>query len=75
MEIKLLDFGYVNYIEHWGSDKRIIESARMSTDGGFRGWDNHWKCQECTNSYCIDMGTCKACGGGLKLVQSYKSFL
>src|SRR5690606_14996334 len=25
-------------IEPWGSDQRIIESARMSTDGAFRGW-------------------------------------
>ncbi len=25
-------------IETWGSDERIIEAARMSTDGAFRGW-------------------------------------
>lgn len=34
----LLDSGYVFLVEHWGSDERIIESARMSTDKGFRGW-------------------------------------
>jgi len=30
--------GYVRLVEAWGSDERIIESARMSTDGAFRGW-------------------------------------
>ncbi len=35
---KVLDQGYVNYIEHWGSDERIIEAARMSTAKGFLGW-------------------------------------
>jgi thymidylate synthase (FAD) len=36
--VNLLDHGYLNYIEHWGSDERIVESARQSTDGAFRGW-------------------------------------
>jgi len=43
MEIKVLDHGYVKYIEHWGSDARIIESARMSTSKGFQGWDTDAK--------------------------------
>lgn len=30
--------GYVDPIDTWGSDQRIIETARMSTDGAFRGW-------------------------------------
>lgn len=34
----VLDHGYVRLIEHWGSDERIIEAARMSTDKGFQGW-------------------------------------
>lgn len=34
----VLDHGYVQFIESWGSDERIIEAARMSTDGAFRGW-------------------------------------
>jgi len=37
---KVLDNGYVEYIEHWGSDERIIESARMSTNKGFQGWES-----------------------------------
>lgn len=36
--IKVLDHGYVSLVETWGSDERVIESARMSTDGAFRGW-------------------------------------
>lgn len=36
--IEVLDHGYVQYIEHWGSDERVIESARMSTQKGFVGW-------------------------------------
>jgi thymidylate synthase (FAD) len=34
----ILDHGYIQDIEEWGSDQRIIESARMSTDKGFLGW-------------------------------------
>jgi thymidylate synthase (FAD) len=44
-EIKLLDHGYIKLIEHWGSDERIIESARMSTGKGFLDWGE----ELCTN--------------------------
>lgn len=40
---EVLDHGYVKYVEHWGSDERIIESARMSTNKGFEGWDKDAK--------------------------------
>lgn len=40
MKIDVLDKGYVELIETWGSDERFIESARMSTDQGFKGWGN-----------------------------------
>lgn len=36
--MKILDHGYVELIESWGSDESIIESARMSTQKGFLGW-------------------------------------
>jgi thymidylate synthase (FAD) len=36
--LKLLDHGYVKFIESWGTDESIIEAARMSTDKGFLGW-------------------------------------
>lgn len=44
-DIKVLDHGYIRYIEHWGSDERIIESARMSTNKGFQGWGDHRWCE------------------------------
>ena len=37
--IQVLDHGYVQLIESWGCDERIIESARVSTQGGFVSWD------------------------------------
>src|SRR5947207_1461484 len=37
-KIPVLDQGYIKFIENWGSDERIIEAARMSTDKGFKGW-------------------------------------
>lgn len=47
--MKLLDHGYVELIETWGSDKRIIEAARMSTNKGFQGWkeENYYECKIC----------------------------
>lgn len=39
----ILDHGYVRYVEHWGSDERVIEAARMSTNKGFQGWDTDEK--------------------------------
>lgn len=36
--MQILDHGYLEYVEHWGSDNRIVESARMSTGKGFLGW-------------------------------------
>jgi thymidylate synthase (FAD) len=36
--IKILDHGYLKLIESWGSDEKIIEAARMSTNKGFQGW-------------------------------------
>ena len=36
--IPVLDHGYIRLIESWGSDERIIEAARMSTNKGFQGW-------------------------------------
>jgi len=41
--VKVLDSGYVELVEHWGSDDRIIEAARMSTGKGFQGWDTDAK--------------------------------
>jgi thymidylate synthase (FAD) len=50
--IPLLDHGYIELIETWGSDERIVESARMSTAKGFLGWGPTDK----------DCGTCSGLG-------------
>lgn len=36
--VPILDHGYCQLIEVWGSDQRVVEAARMSTDKGFLGW-------------------------------------
>ena len=38
MRHAILDHGYIELVESWGSDERIIEAARMSTGKGFLGW-------------------------------------
>lgn len=35
----VLDHGYCNLIESWGSDEAIISAARQSTEGGFVSWE------------------------------------
>lgn len=36
--MQILDHGFINAVETWGSDERIVEAARMSTGKGFLGW-------------------------------------
>lgn len=36
--MQILDNGYVELIDSWGSDEQIIAAARMSTQKGFNGW-------------------------------------
>lgn len=44
-EVKVLDHGYLRLVETWGrgdvavEEAGIIEAARQSTQGSFRGWD------------------------------------
>lgn len=53
---ELLDHGYLRYVEHWGkgdakeSEAAIIEAARQSTQGSFRGW-NVWHCADCSQNF------------------------
>lgn len=63
-EIKILDQGYVRVVETWGSDERVIESARMSTAKGFLGWGP--VCAECGTPQSADdvnFGRACPCGG------------
>ncbi len=45
--ISLLDHGHLRYVEHWGSDERIVESARMSTQRSFVSWEPYKRCSFC----------------------------
>lgn len=46
-KISVLDNGYIEVVESWGSDERIVEAARMSTGKGFLGWEAHDRCADC----------------------------
>lgn len=43
---RVLDHGYIKLVETMGSDRSIIEAARMSVDKGFLGW-GPFPCPEC----------------------------
>lgn len=58
--VEVLDHGFVELVETWGSDERIIEAARMSTGKGFLGWDPG-PCPRCAESGLES--TCTICGG------------
>jgi len=59
MKKELFTYGYVELIESWGSDERIIESARMSTNKGFLGWGP------------LPSDVCKRCGYTEELAGNY----
>ena len=69
--IKVLNGGYIELIETWGSDERIIEAARMSTGKGFNGWGDTQHYEKCANygeplnKPCLD---CGAANGDEKLL-------
>lgn len=46
LEIKVLDHGYVRYIDHMGSDMRIVESARVSYHSPSKGIEQDKKLLE-----------------------------
>ncbi len=73
--IQVLDHGYVELIDVWGSDQRVIEAARMSTQKGFEGWGHETgqKCPACKGRGVLPPGfslgvdteesRCEACRG------------
>ena len=46
-KVPVLDHGYVMFVESWGSDERIVETARMSTQRGFVSWESYKRCRRC----------------------------
>lgn len=47
MEIKVLDDGFIRYVDHMGSDEDIVQSARVSTGRGFISWGPYKRCKKC----------------------------
>lgn len=45
--IKVLDHGYVKFIDSMGTDETIVEAARMSTGKGFISWKPYSRCETC----------------------------
>jgi thymidylate synthase (FAD) len=63
---RVLDHGYTEHIESWGSDERIVEAARMSTAKGFMGWGP--KCRTCGDSLDAPERPCPNASPGRELV-------
>jgi thymidylate synthase (FAD) len=51
---KVLDHGYVKYIDSMGTDETIVEAARMSTGRGFVSWDPYYRCKTCESVWKLD---------------------
>ena len=53
--LKVLDHGYVRFVESWGKgdagvpEAGIIEAARQSTQGSFRDWHPYKICEKCND--------------------------
>lgn len=65
--MQVLDHGYVEFIESWGSDERIVEAARMSTGKGFLGWGHDCDCGDPG-----PIASCSRCNGTGKIVGDEK---
>lgn len=69
-QYRVLDHGYLRLVESWGSDERIVETARMSTGNGFLGWEPG-RCPACDGRGIASDGLgvqasttpCRACAG------------
>jgi thymidylate synthase (FAD) len=51
LQFKILDHGYVKFIDAMGTDADIIRAARMSVDRGFEGWEPHERCKHCNATF------------------------
>jgi thymidylate synthase (FAD) len=50
---EVLDHGYIELVESWGSEESIIAAARMSTGKGFLGWG-----PKCSLGFHVDSKQC-----------------
>jgi thymidylate synthase (FAD) len=54
---KVLDHGYVKFIESMGTEETIIEAARMSVGRGFISWDPYTRCTRCDRLVATTIGS------------------
>lgn len=45
--IDVLNAGFVQYLDHMGSDEDIVAAARTSTGRGFVSWEPYERCEKC----------------------------
>lgn len=45
-EQKVLDHGFIMFIESMGTDEDVVEAARVSTGRGFISWDPYERCKQ-----------------------------
>ena len=71
--INLLDHGYLELVDCWGSDEAVICAARMSTGKGFLGWEPG-PCPRCGGSghQSQSVPVCPACEGKGKIAGDMK---
>lgn len=48
---KVLDHGFLKYVDSMGSDEFIVEAARQSTGRGFEGWEPSELCKYCRRAW------------------------
>ncbi len=72
-KVSVLDHGYIQPVEAWGSDERIVEAARMSTGKGFLGW-GPIACPDCNDGFISDQSEtkCPKCKGTCQLAGDEK---
>lgn len=45
--IDIPPYGFVQYLDHMGTDETIVEAARTSTGKGFISWEPYKRCEDC----------------------------
>lgn len=66
--LPILDRGHVRLVDFMGSDERVVEAARQSTQKGFLGWGVEQVCDRCRGSGTNEPehgpgSLCRQCGG------------
>jgi thymidylate synthase (FAD) len=77
--IEIPPHGFVQYLDHMGTDETIVEAARTSTGKGFISWDAYKRCEKCgfwgaTEQSRQILDTTPCTSGGLSREHKLKEF-